>query len=327
MKDSLDNLDKKILYNLDLDSSIPFLTLGKRLNVPNETVTFRVKRLLNNGYIRRFITTINVSRLNTFYYKFFYKFHKRTPEIDSEVVNYLKKHPSIAYLASLEGRYDLTFLVVAQGMADLSNFLGPFRSKFGENILEQEILTMTGVHRFNMRFFMNEASVLKHTQYPETLAKPSLKSLDYKLITLLAGNSRMTNIELGQKLGVESSVARYCVAKLKKAEIFGSPVLELDFSKFNVNQYQVNYSLKNQDSVPKIISAASSLRQSTFATVTLGKYDLALEFIVANVQELRDLINQLNAKFTDSIISHEVFDMQEYGINWFPRPPQIKRLK
>ncbi len=317
----LDSLDKQILYNLDLNSSTPFLTLGKTLKVPNETVAFRVKRLIQDGYIKNFITTINVSKLNTFYYKFFYKFHKRTQVIDDEVIGYLKQNPSIAYLANLEGRYDLTFLVVAQGVTDLFNFLVPFKAKFGEHILEQEILTMTAVHRFNMRFFSDQPQVLQHSQYPEQLIQPSIKEIDYKIITMLAGNSRTTDIELANALKITPSVARYHVSKLKKAGIFGSPVLELDFSKFGVAQYQVNFSLKNQERISEIIAAAGQLPQSTFATVTMGKYDLALEFAVRSIKELRDLLNKLNDQFADTVMSHEVFDMQEHGINWFPQSP------
>lgn len=315
----LDALDNKILYQLDLNSSTPFLALGKTLKVPNETVAFRVKRLVQGGYIKNFITTINVSKLNTFYYKFFYKFHKRTAAIDDEVIAYLKQNPSIAYLASLEGRYDLTFLVVARGITDLSEFLVPFKAKFGENILEQEILTMTGVHRFNMRFFMEQSSALQHSQYPEQLSNLRLKDLDYKLITFLARNSRATNTELAAELKIEPNVVSYHVAKLKKAGIFGSPVLELDFSKFGVAQYQVNFSLKDHISIAGIIAMATQFKQSTFATVTLGKYDLALEFAVQNVKELRDIINRINSSFPEVINNHEVFSMQEHGINWFPK--------
>ena len=178
---------------------------------------------------------------------------------------------------------------------------------------------MTGVHRFNMRFFMDQAQGLQHSQYPEQLSKPTLKDLDYKLITLLARNSRMTNTELAADLKVEPNVIGYHVAKLKKAEILGSPVLELDFAKFDVAQYQVNFSLKDHTSVSKIIETAAQFKQSTFATVTLGKYDLALEFAVQSVKELRDLINKINSGFPEVINSHEVFSMQEHSINWFPK--------
>jgi DNA-binding Lrp family transcriptional regulator len=322
LKIMLDSLDAKILYNLDLDSSVPFSKLSKELKVPNETLVFRIKRLRDNGYIKNFITTINVSQLNTFYYKFFFKFHQRSDKIDEEIIAYLKQSPAIAYLANLEGRYDLTFLVVARGIKDLQEFLIPFRARFGSHILEQEILTMTGVHRFNFRFFLPAGGISKHTEYPQELVDPKIKDIDYQIITSVARNSRITDTELGEKLGLHPNVVRYHVTNLKKKKIFGSPVLDLSFAKFGVSQYQVNYSLKNQERISKMINAALAFTQATFATVTLGKYDLALEFVTQNVQELRSIVNELNAAFADDINSHEVFVMQEHSINWYPKRPK-----
>ena len=88
----LDLLDQKLIYELDLDSGQAFLDLGNKLGVPNETVAFRVKRLQKNGYINNFITTVNTSNLNSFYYKVFYKFQKSTPQIEKEIIDYLKFH-------------------------------------------------------------------------------------------------------------------------------------------------------------------------------------------------------------------------------------------
>ena len=134
-KNGLDLLDRKILYELDLNSRMTFKELGKKLNIAKETASFRVKRLVKEGYIKNFITTIHTSNLNRFYYKLFYKFHKTTPEVDKEIVKYIRNHKSIAYFASLEGRYDVTFLILAKDMSSLYEFLVPFREKFGNYML------------------------------------------------------------------------------------------------------------------------------------------------------------------------------------------------
>src|SRR3990167_6120894 len=128
----LDLIDQKILYELDLNSSQSFLDLATKVDIPNETVAFRVKRLQKNGYIKNFITTVNVSNLNSFYYKFFFKFQKTIPKIEKDITNYLRAYHGIAYLARLEGRFDCTFLILAQDIQDLYNFLIPFKEKFGE---------------------------------------------------------------------------------------------------------------------------------------------------------------------------------------------------
>ena len=200
----LDLIDQKILYELDLNSSQSFLHLAQKVDIPNETVAFRVKRLQKNGYIKNFLTTINTSNLNSFYYKFFFKFQKTIPKIERDIIDHLRSYHGIAYLARLEGRFDCTFLVLAEKIQDLYAFLIPFKEKFGEYILEQEILTMTSTHRFNFRFFY-EGGKLLHTEYPEELKKPEIDTLDYAIITTLAKNSRAKGIFSSATMSIDNS--------------------------------------------------------------------------------------------------------------------------
>jgi len=313
----LDLTDRKILYELDLDSRISFKQLGKKLNIAKETASFRVKRLVKKGYIKNFITTINTSKLNRFYYKLFYKFHKTTSKTDKEIIEFVRNYKSTAYFASLEGRYDITFLILAKDMQDLYQFLVPFREKFGDYILEQEILTMPSVHRFNFRFF-HQGGKLLHTKYPEKLVEPKIDEIDYKIIKNLAQNSRVNLIELAKITNTETNVVKYRINKLKKAKILGTHVLDVNFEKFDMQQIQICYSLRNHNAINKLISHVATNPKSTFATVTLGKYDLAVEFVVENMKELRTILNNIKEEFSEDINDHDVFIMEEHSINWFP---------
>lgn len=316
-KRGLDLIDQKIVYELDINSSQSFLELSEKLNIPNETISFRVKRLEKNGYIKNFITTVNVSNLNSFYYKFFFKFQKTTPKIEEQIIKYLYTNGGIAYLAKLDGRFDCTFLVLAKGIKDLYSFLIPFKEKFGEYILEQEILTMTSVHRFNFRFFY-ENGKLQHSQYPEELKSPDIDALDNSIISILAENSRAGLNDIAKKNKVHSNVIRYRIQKLKKSGILGNAVLDIDFKKFGFEQYQIDFTLKNQSSVRTMIENIALIPEATFATITLGKYDLAVEFAVRNKEGLKRILDEIKTKFSETIISQDVFQMEEYSVNWFP---------
>ena len=313
----LDLIDRKMLYELDRQSNLTFKELGKRLHISKETAAYRVKRLMGRGYIKNFLTTINISNLNRFYYKLFYKFHGTTPEIEQHIVSFIKNYNGIAYFASLEGRYDITFLLLSKDMRDLYGFLLIFRDKFGYYVLEQEILTMTNVHRFNFRFFYDKGELL-HTRYPEELKEPDIDKLDYQIIKTLAQNSRMPLIELAKITDTDTNVIKYRIKKLKKMNILGTPVLDIKFDKFGMQQLQINFSLKTQSIVEKLVNYVAEFEQATFATTTLGKYDVAAEFIVKNTKELRRLLNKIKEKFSDQIVNYDVFIMEEQSINWFP---------
>ena len=126
VSNKLDLIDRKLLYQLDINSRQTFKELAKKLRIAKETARFRVNRLVENGYIKNFLTTINISQLNRFYYKLFYKFHKTNHQIDQEIISFIQDYKSIAYFASTEGRYDLTFLLLSKDMRSLYNFLIPF---------------------------------------------------------------------------------------------------------------------------------------------------------------------------------------------------------
>ena len=85
-----------------------------------------------------------------------------------------------------------------------------------------------------------------------------------------------------------------------------------------MQQLQVNFSLKSQVTVDKLVNYIAEFPQATFATTTLGKYDVAVEFIVKNTKEMRGLLNKIKENFSDQIVNYDIFIMEEHSINWFP---------
>lgn len=315
---NLDLLDRKILFELDLDSRQPITKLAKTIGASKETVNFRLKRLVKEGYIKGFLTTVYTSNLNRYYYKIFYKFHKTTPSADKEIINFIQNYPKTAWFGNFEGPYDSALLIMAQSVKDLELFLAEFRRKFGDYILEQEIHTVTCVHRFNLKFFHSSKKLLD-TKYPIELKEPDLDAIDYKLIQSLANNSRATVIELAQKLHLDSSTIIYRIKNLRKKKIFGISTVALNFEKFNLQHFQINFVLKNHDAINNLITFFSYHPKATFTTTTLGKYDLAVELAVKDNFELRAVLDQVKEKYSEDIINHDTFlIVKEYNVTWFP---------
>lgn len=320
MSKKLDKIDQRILYELDIKSDIPYSDLSHILKVPKETVIFRVKRLIQNGFIKNFRTTVHVSRLGYYYYKFFIKFQKTTETKEKEIIEHLLHSQKVAYLANLEGRYDITFLILVKNTDDLQHFINPFKSQFGEFILEQEVLAMTQVHRFNFRFFFDDGSLERDT-YPADITHSNLDEIDYSIIRHLAHNSRENISTIAKHTKAHPNVIRYRIEKLTRLNVLGKPVLDIDFKKFNIEHYQVDLLLKDQTYIHKIIDFAAEMPESTFATVTLGKYDLALEFAVQDGQKIKEILNKIKDEYPDAIITSDTFVLNEHTANWFPVKP------
>ncbi|MBU4242067.1 MAG: winged helix-turn-helix transcriptional regulator [Nanoarchaeota archaeon] len=58
----LDFKDKKILYNLDLNSRATLNEIAKKVKLSKQVVDYRLKNLLKNKIIKEFYTVINFSK-------------------------------------------------------------------------------------------------------------------------------------------------------------------------------------------------------------------------------------------------------------------------
>ncbi|MHA1608087.1 MAG: Lrp/AsnC family transcriptional regulator [Candidatus Freyarchaeota archaeon] len=59
----IDTLDVEILKILQKDSRIPFTQIAKTLNVPDTTIHFRVRKLVEKGIIRKFTVAVSAEKL------------------------------------------------------------------------------------------------------------------------------------------------------------------------------------------------------------------------------------------------------------------------
>jgi len=105
--EKLDVKDRKILYELDLDSRQSFARLGKKVGLHKDVVAYRVKKLLEKGIIKNFYTEVNDYILGYSPVKFYLTYQNVTPAIKQEIIEYLVNNPHTNVVHSLEGQYDV----------------------------------------------------------------------------------------------------------------------------------------------------------------------------------------------------------------------------
>lgn len=320
MLKELDIIDKKLLYELDLDSRQSYLQLAKKIKAPKETVNFRLKRLIHEGYIRSFGTVVYVPRLNHYFYRLCYKFHKTTPQEYRAIIKFIEEFPRTAWFGVFEGPYDLGFLIIAKSIYDLDEFLIPFRNQFGDYIRIQEIHVLTSAHRFNLKFFYPEAPRYVDNQYPEEMFEPDVDDKDYQLIKIMSENCRTPLLEIAKALNLDSSTVLHRLKVLKEKKILGTNSLIVNFEKFGIQHLQVYFVLRNNEAINKLIGFFSQQPRAIYANKMIGKYDLSVEMAVKNNFELRQILDSLMEKHSSEIIDHDTFFIvKEYQTNWYPK--------
>ncbi len=234
----LDLLDRKILFELDLNARIPASQLAKKLRRSKETINFRINRLFQNEFLKGTYTVCNTSKLGYFYYKVYLKLKNITPEKEQELLSYLAKSDNIAYLASVEGNYDCIFLVMVRSAQEMVGFLDVFMGGFGEYIQEKDIAVFLTTHRFNERFLI-AGKERQDLHYPVEIGNYPLDALERNMLGILSTNARMPVAELAEKLGAEHHTVSYRIKKLEHDAVILGYATSPNFERLGLQFIQI----------------------------------------------------------------------------------------
>src|SRR3989344_640089 len=136
----LDLKDKKILYELDLNSRATLNEIAKKVGLSKQVVDYRLKNLIINKIIKQFYTVINFSKLGYTQYKLYLKFQNVNPEIEKKIIAYWANNKNSVWVASCRGRWDLAISVLAKDINYFGDILSSFINQYGIFILEKDVL-------------------------------------------------------------------------------------------------------------------------------------------------------------------------------------------
>jgi Lrp/AsnC family transcriptional regulator for asnA, asnC and gidA len=126
---------------------------------------------------------------------------------------------------------------------------------------------------------------------------PSLDEKDYKILTLLKENSRMTTKEMSRKLDIPQTTIYNRIKKLKQNEVIKRFTIELDRKKVGKGLVAyvlctVSYRTKrgskiNQYKVAQLIERLPEVEEVSIVT---GDIDLIIKVALKDVDELNDFV-------------------------------------
>ena len=124
MGQELDNIDLKILEQLQVDSNLTNKELAAAIHL-SPTPTFeRVKRLEREGYIKRYAAVLDAEKLSCGFVAFcFLKRKQHTHENALRIMEAVQDIPEIGECYNISGDYDFLLKIYAKDMKSYQKFL------------------------------------------------------------------------------------------------------------------------------------------------------------------------------------------------------------
>ena len=133
---NLDELDLKLLSHLQENARISAKDISRKIHLSPNSVSIRIKRLEERGYIKQYVTVLNNTMLNRKLMTFtgVRLIHNNSSNLES-FMEYVKYVPEITSCYHVNGMFDFLLQIVATDMQDYRDFLVNTLAKF-DNISE-----------------------------------------------------------------------------------------------------------------------------------------------------------------------------------------------
>jgi len=158
------------------------------------------------------------------------------------------------------------------------------------------------------------------TVYSSNDKKVEIDSLDYKILDLLAPNSRIMTLEIAQKLKSTVNTINSRIKKLVKTGVIQRYTIDVDWPKIGYQWYKADIVLKDSKKIQQIIDYVVTNPNFVHRIVSLGYVDLQLSFCLNNANQLHQIMGGLSSKFPDTIKNYKYFSViktHKYNVEAF----------
>jgi len=302
MENKIDKIDRKIIYELDINARIPVTQLSRKLHLSREKVNYRINNLVKKGIIRKFVTMINPTKLGYSVYKMFFKFQNLDKEKEKQMISYLTKNDYIYWIASAQGRWDLNMTIFAKDINHFDEILSDFVSKYGKYILEQEFNTTLKIGILSKNWILEkEKAIRKLVMFGDRVENILIDKIDVEILRILANNGRMNSTEIARKIKSTERKVIYRMKNLEKVGIILGYTTSLNLELLDMQFFKatIDWKLLSHEEKDKLIEYCKSNPNLGFFVFCVGSWPFEAEFIVKNNKQFYEIIGDIRQKFPE----------------------------
>lgn len=321
--EKIDLKDRKILYNLDLDSRQSFSQIGKKVGLHKDVVAYRVKKLQENEIIKGFYTETDDYLLGYTRHRYYFTYQYTNPEIRKEIIDYFLKNKYIRIIHSTEGHYNLVLISDVKGISKAHSVWKAITSKYRDYFSHQDFSVIFQAYIYRYSFLLDEkdeqcTNRVKSKIYGSD-KRVDIDDFDFQILKLISQNARMPTIDIAESLDSTAVTINNRLKKLKQSGIINAFRVNLNLPKLGFQRYKSDIILKDYDKLPKIINYIEKNRYLDEIIQSIGYADLELEFILNNANQLYQIMDDLSIKFPNTIKNYITFSATKtHKWSWMP---------
>ncbi len=296
----LDEIDKRILFELERNARIPDVKLAKIVRKSKDAVRYRIKRLEEEKIITGYKTWIDMSKLGfrsgTIYFTLL-----NIPEKKKKLIDFITNDPRTYWIGVAEGAWNIGISPYFKSNEELFRIKHELMNKFGDIILDVKMTSLVGVSIHEKNFLINEKTKL--TSFTEKLEENNLDEMSEKILKKIYWNAKENIATLASELNTTVDIIRTRIKNLEKDKVIIRYSAVIDYQKIGYEYHKAFIYIKKFDSefFNKINNHLENSKVAINMVRQIAPWDLEIIFFTRNFSEYDLAIGEITKMFEDNI--------------------------
>ena len=298
---NLDVKERKILYQLDIDSRQSFRSIGRKVGLSKDVVSSRVKKLQKNGVIWQFYPIINPMRMGYTWLRLYFVFQYTTLKVRKQIIDYFVKQKIVSIVVRTEGQFDVVVFIAVRKLSDFFSFYYETLNKYRDNFSDIIFTIYTDEHRYKRSFLIGVIDEAREKPRFKPSGFIETDELDFEILKCLGEDARMPISHSAQRVGSTATTITTRLKRLTKSGVIEGFSVLIDHSTIGYQWYKIDIELKEYEKRPQIIKYLEKNPYLIAIDKTIGFTDLELEFCFRDINHLHEVMENLVDRFPDAI--------------------------
>jgi len=310
----IEDKDREILFELLQDCRQPLSKIAKTVRLPQQTVSYRIKKLEKDGVIKKYTVNINYPKLGFARHSLYLDLRSVSGE---EVDKYLKQITDISEVSCCYMLHDISqwkiyISVWTKTVERYDEIQTSIITKFKDYL--KNYLSFQSIKSYT--YFARRLNTKKKAKedIKEELDPIKIKDIDWKLMKILQADSRTGSVDLAKKLKISVNTVMRRLQFLKKNEIIERFYPIVNMNKIGYKEYTFISRIDPSYSkdLEKFIEYVRSDPRFVIIIKAVGYVNLYYAFLSKDDEELKEImakIDELIGKATLERYKIEVAEM------------------
>jgi DNA-binding Lrp family transcriptional regulator len=133
---NLSPMEKRVLKELDVNARQGISSIGSKLKISKQAVTYHIEKMKKKGFIKEFLTYYDTNKLGYTFYNIVIKLKYTTKDVQNDVIEKLKAISNVVWISTFRGEWQMIVSILAKDVGEFSFCLEEVLSSLKGNMLD-----------------------------------------------------------------------------------------------------------------------------------------------------------------------------------------------